>query len=387
MALEDFGDHELFSTDEHRLFRQTLRRFVQERLVPRAREFDALGHVDKALYPEMGEIGMLGIRYDPAFGGLGLDWTFSAIMAEEIACCDNAGVALGIIDHTDRATPSLANFGSDELRRKYLEPAIRGEMGGAIAVTEPHAGSDVAAIKTSAVRVGDDWVINGSKMYITNIAHADFMCLLAVTDADAGYGGFSQIVVPTSAPGVSYTLLDKIGNWGSDTGAVYLEDVRVPVANTIGDVGRGFQQQMAQFQDERLIATLNANAASFHLWKKTVAYCRERSVFGKPISKFQYNQFRLVDLMTRIVAGRELSYHCVRKRSRDEDATMEISMSKIFCIEVAQQVANLCVQLHGGAGYMKDNPAGRAFVDTRLASIGGGADEVMLQVLAKMLGL
>jgi citronellyl-CoA dehydrogenase len=361
----DLGDHELFNTDEHRLFRQTVRRFVQDRLVPRAREFDQLGRIDKALYPEMGEVGMLGIRYDPAYGGLGLDWSYSAIMAEELACCDNAGVALGVIDHTDMATPSLATFGSDDLRRQYL----------------------VAAIRTRAVRHGDDWVINGSKMYITNISHADFMCLLAVTDPDAGYGGFSQIVVPTSAKGVSFTLLDKIGNWGSDTGAVYLEDVCVPVTNTIGEVGRGFQQQMAQFQDERLIALLSANAGSLHLWKQTVAYARERSVFGKPVTKFQFNQFRLVDLMMRIYAARELGYQCVRKRSRGEDATLEISMGNIFCIEVSQQVATVCMQLHGGAGYMKENVAGRAFVDSRLASIGGGADEVMMQVIARMLGL
>jgi citronellyl-CoA dehydrogenase len=383
----DLADHEMFTSEEHRLFRQTVRRFVQERLVPRAREFDQLGRIDKALYPEMGAIGMLGIRYDPAFGGLGLDWSYSAIMAEELACCDNAGVALGVIDHTDMATPSLAHFGSDELRHKYLAPAIRGEMVGAIAVTEPHAGSDVAAIRTRAVRKGDDWVINGSKMYITNISHADFMCLLAVTDSEAGYGGFSQIIVPTAANGVSYTLLDKIGNRGSDTGAVYLEDVRVPVANTIGASGRGVQQQMAQFQDERLIALLSANAGSLQLWRQTVAYGKDRSVFGKPVTKFQYNQFRLVDLMMRIHAARELGYHCVRKRCRGEDATLEISMGKIFCIEVAQQVANVCMQLHGGAGYMTDNVAGRAFVDTRLASIGGGADEVMMQVISRMLGL
>jgi citronellyl-CoA dehydrogenase len=387
MWMQDLGDHELFSTDEHQLFRKTVRRFVRERLVPRAREFDRLGRIDKALYPDMGAIGMLGIRYDPRFGGLGLDWSYSAIMAEELACCDNAGVALGVIDHTDMATPSLAQFGSDELRREYLVPAIRGEMVGAIAVTEPHAGSDVAAIKTRAVRDGEDWVINGSKMYITNISHADFMCLLAVTDAESGYGGYSQIIVPTAAKGVSFTLLDKIGNWGSDTGAVYLEDVRVPVTNTLGEPGRGFQQQMAQFQDERLIALLSANAGSLHLWKQTVEYARDRIVFGKPVSKFQHNQFRLVDAMIRIHAARELGYHCVRKRCRGEDATAEISMGKIFCIEVAQQVANLCVQLHGGAGYMTDNVAGRAFVDTRLASIGGGADEVMMQVLSKMLGL
>ncbi|RMF20687.1 MAG: acyl-CoA dehydrogenase [Deltaproteobacteria bacterium] len=387
MSEELFADHELFSTDEHRMFRQAVRRFVQEELVPRAREFDELGHIDKTLYPKMGELGMLGIRYDPAYGGGGLDWSFSAILAEELACCDNAGVALGIIDHTDMATPALAHFGSEELKQEFLVPAIKGEMVGAIAVTEPHAGSDVAAIKTRAVRDGDDWVINGSKMYITNISHADFMCLLAKSDPDAGYGGFSLIIVPTDRPGVSYTLLDKIGNWGSDTGAVYLEDVRVPVAYTIGEIGRGFQQQMVQFQDERLIAALSAHGGARHLWHRTMEYCRERNVFGRPLTKFQVNQFRFVDMLARINASRELAYACVRKRNRGEDATMEISLAKLFCVEVSQRVADLCLQLHGGAGYMKENPAGRAFVDSRLASIGGGADEVMMQIVAKMLGL
>ena len=382
-----FFDHELFCDPEHRIFRENVRRLVQTELVPRAREFDEIGHIDKALYPKMGALGMLGIRYDPDYGGGGLDWTYSAILAEELGCADNAGVCMGIIDHTDMATPALARFGSDELKRNFLVPAITGEMVGAIAVTEPHAGSDVAAIKTRAVRSGDDWVINGSKMYITNISHADFMCLLAVTDPEGGYGGFSQIIVPVDSPGVSYTLLDKIGNLGSDTGAVYLEDVRVPVSNTIGDIGRGFQQQMVQFQDERLIALLSSNASALNLWHTTLEYCKERIVFGKPLTKFQVNQFRFVDMLTRISAARETGYACVRKRNRDEDATMEISMAKLFCIEIAQQTASTCLQLHGGAGYMKENPAGRAFIDTRLASIGGGADEVMMQIVAKMLGL
>lgn len=387
MNQELFANHELFDRPEHGIFRESVRRFVQSELVPRAREFDAAGVIDKSLYPKMGEIGMLGIRYDPAYGGGGLDYTYTAIFAEELGCCDNAGIALGIIDHTDMATPSLAEFGSEDLKREYLTPSIRGELVGAIAVTEPHGGSDVAAIKTRAVRDGDDWVINGSKMYITNISHADFMCLLAVTDPDAGYGGFSQIIVPTDAPGVSWTLLDKIGNWGSDTGAVYLEDVRVPVSNTIGEIGRGFQQQMMQFQDERLIALLQANAASLDLWQKTLEYTQGRKVFGKPISKFQVNQFRFVEMLTRIYAARELGYSCVRKRNRGEDATMEISMGKLFCIEVAQEVADRCLQMHGGAGYLTENPAARAFVDTRLASIGGGADEVMMQVIARMLSV
>jgi citronellyl-CoA dehydrogenase len=254
-------------------------------------------------------------------------------------------------------------------------------------VTEPDAGSDVASIKTRAVRDGDDWVINGSKIYITNAATADWLCLLAVTDPEAGYGGFSQIVVPTDSPGFSYQLLDKIGNWGSDTGLLFFEDLRVPVTNTIGDVGRGFQQQMMQFQDERLIACVSTSAGSLALWEETRRYCENRVVFKKPLSKMQVTQFKLVEMLTEITAARELTHHCIRKRIKNEDATMEISMAKLFCGRMARYVADECIQLHGGFGYMKESKAGRAFVDTRLISIGGGADEVMIHYMAKMLGL
>jgi len=377
---------DLFATPEHALFRDTVRKFVQEELAPRAREFDQKGRIDKALYKRMGELGMLGLRYDPKWGGAGLDWSFTAVMFEELAHCDNAGVTMGISVQTDMATPSLHQFGSDELRRRYLVPAVSGEMVAAIAVTEPDAGSDVAGIKTRAVRDGDDWLINGSKIYITNAATADWLCLLAVTDPDAGYGGFSQIVVPTDSPGFTYQLLDKIGNWGSDTGQLFFEDVRVPVANTIGDVGRGFQQQMMQFQDERLIACVSSNAGAEALWEATRTYCEERVVFKKPLSKMQVTQFKFIEMLTQIAAAKELTYACIRKRIRGEDATKEISMAKLFTGRMARMVADHCIQLHGGFGYMKESVAGRAFVDTRLISIGGGADEVMIHYLAKMLG-
>jgi citronellyl-CoA dehydrogenase len=379
--------HEIYDTPEHELFRQTVRKFVQEELAPRAREFDKMGRIDKALFRKMGDLGLLGLRYDPKWGGSGLDWSYTAVMFEEIARCDNAGVAMGITVQTDMATPSLHQFGTDELRSRYLVPAVKGEMVAAIAVTEPDAGSDVASIKTRAVRDGDDWVINGSKIYITNAATADWLCLLAVTDPDAGYGGFSQIVVPTDSPGFSYQLLDKIGNWGSDTGLLFFEDLRVPVTNTIGDIGRGFQQQMMQFQDERLIACVSTSAGSQALWEETRRYCENRIVFKKPLSKMQVTQFKLVEMLTEITAAREMTHHCIRKRLKNEDATMEISMAKLFCGRMARYVADECIQLHGGFGYMKESKAGRAFVDTRLISIGGGADEVMIHYMAKMLGL
>jgi len=379
--------HDLFDTPEHVAFREMVRRFAEEDLAPRAREFDDLGHFDKGLYRKMGELGMLGLRYDPEWGGAGLDWSFTAVLYEELVRCDNNGVVMGISVHTDMATPSLHDFGSDALRGQYLAPSIRGEVVSAIAVTEPDAGSDVSAIKTRAVRDGDDWVINGSKTYITNAATADWLCLLSVTDPEARYGGFSQIIVPTDAPGFRYELLDKIGNWGSDTGQLFFEDVRVPVANTIGEIGRGFQQQMMQFQDERLVGCITCVAASLLLWERTREWCEQRELFGKKLGKMQVTQFKMVEMRTQLHAAQELIYACVRKRVRGEDATREISMAKLFCGRVVRAVADECLQLHGGYGYMAESAAGRAFVDSRLVSIGGGADETMIHYLAKMLGL
>ncbi|MFI5365196.1 MAG: acyl-CoA dehydrogenase family protein [Candidatus Binatia bacterium] len=378
---------DIYGSAEHQAFREMVRKFVQSELAPRARDFDKMGRIDKSLYRKMGELGLLGIRYDPQYGGQGLDYSYQAIFLEELTLCDNAGVCMGISVQTDMATPALHRFGSEELKRKYLVPAIKGEHVAAIAVTEPSAGSDVAGIKTRAVRDGDFWVINGSKMYITNAATADWLCLLAVTDPDAGYGGYTQIIVPTDSAGFSYQLLDKIGNKGSDTGLLFFEDVRVPVSNTIGDANRGFQQQMMQFQDERMVVVVTAPVGARHLWQHTLEHCQQRIAFGKPLSKMQVNQHKFVDMMIQITAAQELSHRCIRKMVRNEDATLDISMAKVFCTTMNQYVATTCVQLFGGAGYMYENAAGRAFVDSRLAAIGGGADEVMKQVVAKMLGI
>lgn len=380
------GD-DVYGSPEHLAFRETVRKFVQTELTPRAREFDEMGRIDKALYRKMGELGLLGIRYGEQYGGQGLDYSYQAIFLEEIALCDNAGVCMGISVQTDMATPALHRFGSEELKKRYLVPAIRGEHVAAIAVTEPSAGSDVAGIRTRAVRDGDQWVINGSKMYITNAATADWLCLLAVTDPEAGYGGFTQIIVPTESRGFSYKLLDKIGNKGSDTGLLFFDDVRVPVANTIGDPNRGFQQQMMQFQDERMVVVVTTPVTARRLWEQTVQHCQERKLFGKPLAKMQVTQHKLVDLMIQITAAQELSYRCIRQMVRGEDATLDISIAKVFATTMSQLVATSCMQLFGGAGYCWENPAARAFVDTRLASIGGGADEVMKQVVAKILGI
>ena len=380
MAGED-----IYGSPEHQAFRAVARKFIQTELAPRAREFDEAGRPDKAIFRRLGEMGLLGIRYDPRYGGQGLDYSFQAVFLEELTLCDNAGVAMGVSVQTDMATPALARFGTEALKERYLVPAIRGEHVAAIAVTEPGAGSDVAGIKTRAVRDGDWWVINGSKMFITNTANADWLCLLAVTDPGAGYNGYTQIIVPTDTPGFTYRLLDKIGNRGSDTGLLFFDDVRVPVANTIGDPNRGFQQQMNQFQDERMVPVVTGPVAARRLWELTLEHAQQRVVFGKPLAKMQVNRFKFVEMQIQITAAQEFAHRCIRKMVAGEDVTLDVSMAKVFVANMKQYVATTCVQLFGGSGYIWENPAARAYVDWRLGTIGGGADEVMKEVAAKLL--
>jgi citronellyl-CoA dehydrogenase len=379
------SDNDIYGSPEHEAFRAMVRKFVREELAPRAREFDEAGRPDKAIFRRLGELGLLGIRYDAKYGGQGLDYSHHAVFLEELALCDNAGVAMGITVQTDMATPALARFGSEALKEQYLVPAIRGEQVAAIAVTEPSAGSDVAGIKTRAVRDGDHWVVNGSKMFITNTANADWLCLLAVTDPAAGYRGYTQIVVPTSTPGFSYRLLDKIGNRGSDTGLLFFDDVRVPFGNTIGDPNRGFQQQMNQFQDERMVPVVMGPIGARRLWEVTLDHARQRVAFGQPLSRMQVNRFKFVEMMIQITAAEELARRCIRKYTRGEDIALDVSMAKVFIANMKQYVATTCVQLFGGAGYIWENPAARAYVDWRLGTIGGGSDEVMKEVVAKQL--
>ncbi len=249
-------------TDEHEMFRRTVREFVENEINPHADEWEAAGAFPAHdLFAKMGELGLLGLEYDPAYGGQGADHSYTVVLGEEIGRAAAAGPAMGISVQTDMATPALARFGSHELKERYLAPAIRGEMVTSIAVSEPDAGSDVASIRTRAVRDGDEWIINGTKLYITNGTQADWLCLLVRTSDEGRYQGMSQIIFPTDTPGFSVSRkLDKLGNRSSDTAELVLDAVRVPVSNTLGEVGRGFQQQMAQFQNERLIAAYMSTA-------------------------------------------------------------------------------------------------------------------------------
>jgi citronellyl-CoA dehydrogenase len=375
-------------TDEHHAFRKLVRDVVEREIAPHVDEWERAGTFPAhELFPKLGALGLLGLEYDPAYGGQGADHLFTVVLCEELHRSGAAGIPMAIGVQTMMATPSLHEFGSEELKRRYLEPAIRGTAVCSIAVTEPGAGSDVAGLRTRAVRDGDDWVINGSKLYITNGTQADWLCLLARTSDEGGYRGMSQIVVPTDSPGFTVSRrLDKLGNRSSDTAELFFEDVRVPVSNTIGEIGRGFQQQMAQFVVERMFAAYGAVGSCRHALERTRDYLRQRQVFGKPLLGQQYVAFRLAELAAQVDLLQSHNYACAEAYMAGEDTTRHATVAKLTAGRLLREVADTCLQFHGGMGYMEENWTSRFFRDSRLASIGGGADEVMLQVLARMDG-
>lgn len=375
-------------TDEHHDFRRLVRRFVEDEINPQVPEWEEKEWMPlHEVFAKMAALGMLGLEYDPAYGGQGADHLFTMILAEEFARADHGsiGMALGVV--TDMATPSLHRFGTHEQKEQFLAPVLAGKQVCSIAVTEPDAGSDVAAIRTRAVRDGDEWIINGAKMYITNSLQADWLCLLARTSDEGGYGGMSQIIVPTNVPGFEVSKkLDKLGMRASDTGLLSLIDVRVPVANTIGEEGSGFQQQMSQFVVERMWAAYGTAAACQLALDRTRAYLGERVVFGKPLLKHQYVQFKLAELAADVDMLREYNLVIAQRHSAGEEVTRMATIAKLKAGRLHREVADWCLQFYGGIGYMNETWTTRFLRDGRLVAIGGGADEVMLQVLARLDG-
>ncbi len=376
-------------TDDHELFRKSVRDFVEREVNPHVDEWEAVGAFPAHdLFAKLGAAGFLGLEYDPADGGQGADHSYTLVLGEELGRIAAGGVSMAITVQTDMATPSLARFGTPDLKARYLAPACRGEMVTSIAVTEPDAGSDVAAIRTRAVRDGDEWVINGTKLYITNGTQADWLCLLVRTSDEGGYRGMSQIVVPTDVAGFSVSRkLVKLGNWSSDTAELSFVDVRVPVANTIGEPGRGFQQQMEQFQNERMIACYVAWGQMTRAIERTAAYLRERRAFGSSLLSNQHLQFELAELSAEVEALRQVNHGCAEAYLAGEDTTRLATIAKLLAGRLSRRVADTCLQFHGGAGYMEESWTARYFRDARLLGIGGGADEVMLRTLARLDGL
>jgi alkylation response protein AidB-like acyl-CoA dehydrogenase len=380
--------HPIFGA-EHDELRASVRRFVAAEVRPHVEAWEQAGQFPDRVFERCGELGFLGLHYPARWGGSGGDLAAGLVFIEELARCGAGAVAMAIGVQTHMATPALAEFGTDDQRERWLRPAIAGTKIGAIAITEPDAGSDVAAIRTRATRDGEVWRVTGTKMFITNGTRAHFLTLVAKTDADAGHHGVSLFLVDTSLPGVHVSRrLEKLGMHASDTAEIALDDVPVPAGDLIGlEPGRGFQQLMWQLQYERLSGAAASVGHAAQVLDDTIEYARTRRAFGRPIAQHQVIAHKLADAATILAAARSLLYTTVWNVMAGDYPVIEISMCKKYCAQVQNQIVDACVQIWGGAGYLEETGIPRAFRDARLQRIGGGTDEIMNEVIAKRMGL
>src|SRR5437763_1627690 len=374
-------------TEEHEALRESIRAFVDRELAPHAEAWEEATFPD-SVFRRMGELGFLGLSMPEEYGGQGGDYFCNLVLAEELSHSGSGGLAMGVAVHTDMATPPILQCGSEEQKQAYLVPAIRGEKISCLGITEPDAGSDVSGIRTRALRDGDEWVINGAKTYITNGHRADFIVLVTKTDVEAGYDGFTLFLVDMDLPGVvREKRLEKLGMHASDTALLAFQDVRVPESAVLGQVGKGFYHIMWELQGERLIGAAGAVAGAQAAFDRTLAYALERKAFGRAIGNFQVIRHKFADMATKIEAARQLVYTTAWRFQNGEYPVREISMAKLYASQVAVEVADECIQIHGGAGYMKEYGIERAWRDLRLNRIGAGTDEIMLDVIGRSYGL
>lgn len=383
-------------THEHEQIRDTLARYIAEHINPHVDEWEAAEQFPAhQVFKGLGNLGLLGLTKPVEYGGMGLDYSYSMVMAETLGRIRCGGVPMAIGVQTDMCTPALARFGSDELKRNYLAPSIAGDLVGCIGVSEPGAGSDVSGIKSHARKDGGDYVISGQKMWITNSLQADWMCMLVNTGGGNAHKNKSLIVVPMrDGPNGKLTRgievarkIRKIGMNSSDTGLIYFDNVRVPQRHLIGQEGQGFIYQMQQFQEERLWAGASALWALTECVRETMEWARERTMFGGTLLDQQWVQFKLVELQTEIEALRALTWSACERYVAGEDVLQWASMVKLKAGRLNRQVADTCLQFWGGMGFTWDNRVSRLYRDGRLASIGGGADEVMMGIIAKTMGM
>jgi alkylation response protein AidB-like acyl-CoA dehydrogenase len=376
-------------TDEHEQLRESIRSFAQKELAPHAEEWEETTFPDW-VFRRMGELGFLGLDKPVEYGGQGGDYYSALVLAEEIVHAQSGGLAMAVAVQTDMALPPILAFGTEEQKRQWAEPAIKGEKILCLGITEPDAGSDVAGIKTRAVRDEStgEWVINGSKTYITNGHRADVIVLVTKTDPDAGYDGFTLFLVPMDLPGViREKRLQKLGMHASDTALLAFQDVRVPDSAVLGQVGKGFYHIMWELQGERLIGAAGSVAGAQRVFDQTLEYAKQRTAFGREIGRFQVIRHKFAEMATKIETARQLVYTTAWRFQNGEYPVREISMAKLHASRIAVEVADECIQIHGGAGYMKEYGVERVWRDLRLNRIGAGTDEIMLDVIGRSYGL
>lgn len=377
-----------FFTEEHRIFRRAVRKFVEEELNPHVEEWEAAGRFPKEVYQQLGELGVLGIRYPTEYGGAGADIWTTVVFCEELGRCRSRGLTMSVLAHTDMSSPYLAKHGNEQLKRKYLPAMIQGEKIGAIVLTEPGGGSDLASMKTTAKRQGNKYVLNGSKTFITNALNADLFFVSAKTNPEKGKKGISMFIVERGSPGfIIEPMKKKLGMHASDTGELTFENTPVPAENLIGQENQGFYYIMESLQNERFVACVAMTSSAQQALEDAVRYAQDREAFCHKLSEYQVIRHKLARLQTKLEAARQLTYYAAQLYEQGQDWTMAIAMCKAFCADVANEVADECLQIHGGYGYMEEYDIARFYRDIRLWKIGGGTTEIMYEIIAKQMGI
>lgn len=372
--------------EEHEMFRSAVRKFVGNELLPHAAEWEAAHEFPLSVFTRLGELGYLGLRFPEEYGGGGCDIFFSIILCEELARCGAAGVGLGVATHTELVMPVIQQFGTEDQKKQFLVPGIQGMKIGCIGITEPEAGSDVAAIQTKAKPKSGGWIINGQKTFITNGPFADFVVLLARTDEGTGYRGMSLFLVEKTTPGYSVSKkFDKVGTHSSPTGELVFEDCLVPEENLLGERGKGFYHIMWELQNERIFSAAAATARAQVAYEMALEYAQQRVQFGHPIANLQVIRHKLADMATQLEAARQFTYHVAWLYDNGEYPVKEISMSKLFATEVAFKVADEAMQIHGGYGYMMDFPVQQYWRDIRVSRFMAGTSEIQKEIIAGIL--
>jgi citronellyl-CoA dehydrogenase len=372
-----------YFTEEHAMLRETVKQFCEREIAPHAEEWDEAGIFPRELFKQAADLGLFGIRLDPEYGGSGLDWWATAAYLEGISYCHNGGVAMGLMVQSDITLPVLDELGTPEQKEEFLRPAIAGDLIAALGISEPGGGSDVANLKTKAVIDGDDFIISGQKLWITNGTRADFI-ILAVRTGGEGHKGISMVLFPTRTPGFSVgKKLKKIGMMSSDTAELFFDNCRIPRRYLLGELNKGFYYTMTNFQGERLAAALGAVYKMERALEFAINYGKERQAFGQPIGSFQVWRHKFAEHLTSVEAAKWLCYRALDLINRGQKATREITMAKLFCSELDQKVMYDCMQIMGGFAYTTEYPIGRAWRDARLNTIGAGASEIMKEIIAK----
>ncbi|MBI6118504.1 acyl-CoA dehydrogenase family protein [Salegentibacter maritimus] len=374
----------LYFTEEHELFRKSFQDFLQKEVVPHIDKWEKSGTIDRFIWKKFGEMGYFGLNQPEEYGGMNLDIFYTVIFLEELQKINSGGFAAAIWAHAYLAMTHVNKEGDDKIKKKYLSPSIDGEKIGCLCITEPFGGSDVAGMRSTAIKKGDKYVLNGSKTFITNGVYSDYLVVAAKTDPDKGNKGMSIFIVDRDTPGISASKLDKLGWRASDTAELAFDNVEIPAENLMGEEGKGFSYIMQHFALERLIMGINAHARAQFALDYTLGYMAEREAFGKSIDKFQALRHSVADMASEIEVNREFNYSIAKRLNDGQYVVKEASMSKLLSTKMADRVIYDCLQLLGGYGYMEDYPLARMFRDSRLGPIGGGTSEILREIIAKM---